>query len=1328
MRHFFIILTVYLLFTPNIYGIDFYFSITDGKSGLSHNNVKTIIQDSYGFIWFGTRNKLNRYDGTHLKIFDCYDPSTNKRNNNIGALYEDTSKKLWIGTDKGVFIFDPIKECFHSFDIQTKDSIKITEWIADIQCDQDNNIWIVVPNQGVFKYNKETEQLSRYSVVKELKPSVSNPQCIAIENNGRIWIGTNGSGVYLHNKTEDSFVQYLGDRNGNKYLEGKNIYTICHDDESIIIGVHEGKIMKLDKRHNTLSDMPFNDANYKIIRHITRIHNDEIWIGTQEGLYVYNKTENKVSHAKEDPLNRHSLSDNVVEKIYKDREGGIWLGTNFGGVNYLPNRENIFEKYFPNSNKHSILSKRVRELKEDTSGNIWIGFEDAGVMMFNPKTQEFKKINGTTFSNNTLALLTEKEKIWVGYFKNGLDIIHYPQNKVTHYSAQELNLNEESVFALCKDRNGRIWLGNAWGVFLSEDSNMRFNRMDIFGLSYTYDIIEDSEGYIWVATMGNGVFRYNQENQQIEHFVAGGENTLSSNSVSSITEDHLGQIWFSTDRGGICVYNKKKNSFLSYSIKDGLPDDITYKILEDKNYNLWFGTNQGLVRFNPETKDIRIFTQNDGLPSNQYNYKSGLISTSGKLYFGSMEGMIAFKPEEFKTNMFIPPVYITRLSVFNEEMNPNQENSPLSQSITHTSDIKLSYTQSNISFNFVSLSFTAPEANIYAYKMENIDTEWIYTRNNHSASYAKLPPGKYIFKVKGSNNDGLWNDEGTFINIEILPPWWSSKWAYSAYLLIFIAISYLSIRYSTRKYQKRNRHRQRIFEIEKEKELYEAKVNFFTDITHEIRTPVTLITGPLESIMQMDIPNERIKHNLKIIEQNTKNLLALINQLLDFRKVDSEKLILNYKVIDISLLLDNTVSLFEDEFASSKKNFHIHKNTSNPIYAIVDEDALTKIINNLLSNAAKYSNNHIEIDLDMDDMYFTLQVINDGELISDDFRHKIFEPFFQIKSNKRTTSGSGIGLSLARSLAELHNGYLFYESVNSMNVFTLKIPLQQEVIISKDDEYAYITIDSPIVEMKNPLQRHKAKKTILIVEDNKDMQSFIANELFDKYSIETAYNGIEAQNILKTKSIDIVISDIMMPQMDGFELCNFIKSDIEYSHIIVILLTAKNDLNSKIKGLELGADAYVEKPFSMNYLQTLLTSLLTNKQREMELFIKNPLLPVQQTSTNKSDEEFLNKIIRIINENLSDEGFNVTTLADQVSLSRSSLHRRIKVATDMSPLDFIRFIRMQRAAQLIIEGKHRINEICDMIGITTPSYFIKLFQNQYGMTPKEFEMQQRSKL
>src|SRR5690554_4179981 len=437
-----------------------------------------------------------------------------------------------------------------------------------------------------------------------------------------------------------------------------------------------------------------------------------------------------------------------------------------------------------------------------------------------------------------------------------------------HYSGSDLQLNETTPFALCEDRHGNIWLGNGWGIYFCDDNSMKFRKIEEFGSLYVFDIMEDSDGNIWVASMGGGVSKYNPVTKEIRWYESSMEDpkSISSNSVSSITETSDGAIWFSTDRGGISRYNRNSDDFTSFSIEQGFPDDVAYKIVEDNENNLWFGTNKGLVCFNPRSRAIRTFTQHDGLLSNQFTYKSGLAAKSGKLFFGNNEGLIAFDPLLFTPNNYIPPVYITDIKIYNKTPEIGEENSPLQKSIIYTDKIKLKHDQSNISINFAALSFTAPQSNRYAYIMEGLDREWNYTNLEHGVSYSKLPPGNYVFRIKGSNNDGVWNDKGQSLVINILPPWWLSPVANYTYFFLFLISLFLFLVWNDRKQKRKHLARQKLFEAEKEKELYDSKIAFFANVAHEIKTPLTLINGPLESIKEMQIENHEINRNIDIIE------------------------------------------------------------------------------------------------------------------------------------------------------------------------------------------------------------------------------------------------------------------------------------------------------------------------------------------------------------------------------------------------------------------------------------------------------------------------------
>lgn len=1293
------------------------------NEGLSQSNVKSIIQDSYGFMWFGTKNGLNRYDGNSIKIFNCEDKAAQKEDNNISALFEDTDKKLWVGTDKGVYIYDPITETFRFMDISTKDKKQMTNWIADIQADLSGNIWILIPNEGIFKYRNE--QLYHYEVIKKENLAYDTPECICITKAGEVWVGTNGAGLFLYDNESDTFKQYITDKDGNS-LKGKYIFSICEYGDNIAVAIHEEELKKFNPATNSLTNINAPSVHYTVLRDLACFNDRELWVATHAGLFIIDETENKITHYKEDLVHPYSLTDNIIYTIYKDKDDGIWLGTLFGGVNYLPGNRMEFDKFIPLASANSLSGKRIRELAKDNEGNIWIGTDDEGLNILNTKTGEIKPfeyhVNKKNNCLNTLALTSFDNKIWCGIFKKGINAIQLPSREMKLYSAEELNIHDGSVYALHKDQAGNIWLGTAWGLFISSPGELRFKEIKDVGNIWIYHIMEDNEHMIWIASLGNGVFKYDPLKKTYKHYthIPGDSTTLSSNSASDIMQDSRGRLWFSTDRGGICLYDKEKDIFKTYSLKEGLPDDVAYRILEDKSNNLWFGTNRGLVKFNPDTEAIRVYTKQDGLLGNQFNYKSAIIDNNGKFYFGNIEGLIAFNPEKEIINELNPPLYITKFNIYNNEILVHSDNSPLKKSIIHTDHIMLPYNQSNVSFDFAALNYNSPTAIQYAYKMEGVDKDWIQTISNKNITYSGLRPGNYRFMIKATNKDIPSVISEKALAITISPPWWLSPIAYFVYIIFIMSIiAYWFYWYENRQ-KRRIEEGRKIFEIEKEKELYSSKIEFFTEIAHEVRTPLTLINGPLETIMDMDIQDNKLKKNLQVIAQNTKRLLELTRQLLDFRKVGETKFLLDFVMLDITLLLKETIQRFEPTIIQQGKNL-TQDIPDQKIVAAVDKEALTKILSNLLNNALKYSMNTIQVVLEKEQTTFTIKIISDGDKIPEELSVRIFEPFFRINKAGKYTPGAGIGLPLSKSLAELHNGKLYLDASLPMNTFILTLPLNQEKVIhledySKKEEYL-------LSEDKQPELDNSEKKTVLLVEDNEEVRTFIAEKLQQSFMIMTSSNGIEALEKLNNQHIDIVISDVMMPRMGGFELCQAIKSNMELSHIPFIFLTAKDDLDSKINGLKLGAEAYVEKPFSFDYLQSQIVTLLNNRQKERESFSKRPFFPVHSMKMNKADEEFMDKIINVIHENITDDNFNVERLAEIVNMSRSGLLRKIKVLTNLSPIDFIRLIRLKKAAELILEGKHRIGEICYMVGINSPSYFSKLFLRQFGMTPKDFEKQ-----
>ena len=1305
---------------------NYYFTHINGENGLSQSNVKAIIQDSYGFMWFGTKNGLNRFDGTSIQRMICEDYVQGRGNNNISYLYEDNNRNLWVGTDRGVYLYNPKSDVFTCMNQKTKEGLSMDNWVSAIVGDSVGNVWIVIPDQGVFRY--KDNQLYFYNSDDKTRFKKDSPNCICVRRNGEVWIGYWGVGLHRYDSKKDAFSQITKDKYGNSLLN-KNMNSICEQGNSLLISVNEGELLRYTPQSNVLQTIEVPGATNTFYRTLL-YHQDKIWLATHNGLFVIDEKRQEVTALKEDLMTSFSLSDKFIYTMCKDREGGVWIGTMFGGVNYLPNRSLKFDKYVPHSSGNSLNTKRIRELTEDTEGNIWIGTEDAGVNILNIRNGQIKQVQGNTPGNHlvTLAMESYQNQIYCGLFKAGMDILQSPGTVVKNYSPEELKLGEGSVYVYKIDSRGRKWMATGWGLYISEPGSTSFERVKETGYNWIFDWCETKEGTIWMATMGSGVWKYNPVNHTYKKYESKEDdpNSLSSNSVSSVMQDNKGRVWFSTDRGGICYYNAAQDNFVTFSLKEGLPDDVAYKILEDKRHNLWFGTNQGLVRFNPDTKDIRVFTTKDGLLGNQFNYKSALKASDGKFYFGGIDGLIAFNPEDDKAENSLPPIYISKFSIYNKEVTVHTPDSPLKECIAHTKHIVLDYDESNISFDVALLSYSTVEANQYYYRMDPIDNGWIKAATNQNISYAKLPPGSYTFRVKATSDDAGGKFVERSLSIEILPPWWLSLWAYVFYAVwLLCALVYWFFWYKHRK-EKEMEEKQKIFEIEKEKELYESKVNFFTEIAHEVRTPLTLINGPLETIREMEIRDPKLNKNIDVITQNTNRLLTLTGQLLDFQKIGSQKFQIQMESVDVRALLMETVARFEPTILQKNKALHANY-PEEEVEAIIDREAIIKIISNLLNNALKYSLHSIAVELKKETETFTIRVTSDGDKIPVEVSQQIFEPFYQVTKREATAFGVGIGLSLARSLASLHEGELYLDVDHVDNSFVLSIPLHNDGLptLQKSE-----IVKASIVALDEEATADVAMKgyTLLLVEDNMTMLEFMQERLQELFTVETAHHGAEALEVLRNNRIDLVISDIMMPVMNGWELCKAIKEDMELSHIPVIFLTAKNDLDSKINGLKIGAEAYVEKPFSFNYLKNQIVSLLENRQKEREAFSKRPFFPTNNMQMNKVDEEFMNKVIRTIEENIMDTNLNVENLAEILNLSRSSLLRKIKSLSNLSPVDFIRLIRLRKAAELISEGKYLIGDICFMVGINSPSYFSKVFMKQFGMTPKDFEKQsQQSK-
>lgn len=832
-------------------------------------------------------------------------------------------------------------------------------------------------------------------------------------------------------------------------------------------------------------------------------------------------------------------------------------------------------------------------------------------------------------------------------------------------------------------------------------------------------IYKDSKGDIWVATT-SGAYRYSKTEKKFAHYTSNRERsqTIGDNNVTSIFEDSKNRIWVATVYG-FSLYNEISDSFNRITVENGLPSNIVHRILEDDEHFFWIATANGLVRFNPETYVMKTFSYTDGLPEAQFNYCSAYKMPDGTMYMGTINGMIAFNPRDFKEDVYSPSVCITRIDVQDDRIGAPKYNV---NRILESGELKLPHNRSTFTLSYVALSYTSPDAIQYAYRLDGSDKDWIYMKQNKDVTFANLSPGDYVFRVKSTNSSGVWQDNETTLRITVTPPFWATGWAYLIYFLTVCLLIVLWYYYKKAKLEEKHRINREIFETKKEKELYDAKIQFFTFITHEIRTPLTLIKAPLEKILRSGDGTPATQENLRIIEKNTGRLLDLSNQLLDFRKTESRGFKLNYVTTDVVLWLETILHPFRPAFEQGNKHFTV-KLPELPFEASLDREAFSKIVSNLVSNALKYSDSQISLELlppSGEERMFTLLVTNDGHLIPDSETENIFNPFYRLKETENR-QGSGIGLSLAHSLAEFHRGRLFYrQTLDGLNQFVLKLPEQQE------DSYR-IAAGNEKEKVEMVTLTETGKSVILIVEDQDDMRHFIARELAEMYQVVEAENGKVALDLVRKNTVNLIISDVMMPIMDGFELCNEVKNDVNVSHIPFILLTAQHNLQSRLKGLNTGADAYMEKPFSIELLTAQVSNLLKSRELLNKTYLEKPFAPVASLAVSQVDDIFLHKLNDYLEENLSNEALSVEMLADTMGMSTSSLYRKVKGLSGLSPNDFIRIARLKKAILLMQNGENRISEIAFQVGFSSPAYFSTCFQKQYGKTPSEYLKQAGTK-
>ncbi|WP_455584026.1 two-component regulator propeller domain-containing protein [Bacteroides sp.] len=1299
------------------------------ENGLSQNTITDIVQDDYGFMWFGTKDGLNRFDGLTFKAYR-YVPndSTSLGSSYILSLCKDSAGTLWVGTDMGLYAYDCGQDRFYSLSSSLAANGDMPERVNDILMDKNNDIWIAAGTQGVFKYSKTENELTHY----ELNGQVY-AQCLEIDDKGRVWVGALNGGLFFYNYLQKKFDKLktkgvdLSQCNTNALLYSNNRMYVGTTEIGLLVLTNDDTLIAVEHTNKEIN------LNTTLIHTLARKSSSEILIGTEIGMCCYNEISKEMVRYYHQVFNPRSISDSAIYSIYKDQENGIWLGTYFDGINYLPYQFSPFIQYYPQQDSPSISGERIREMCQDHMGRIWIGSEDNGLSCFDTKTNKIvrykqKRVGKSPELLNVHGLACDDSYLWIGYYNGGIDRYDLRTAEIKYMSLSEMlgyKVNEDIFSLYCSESDSKLWIGTVRGVYTYDIRENKMAGIHELGNIFVYDIEQDKNGDYWFATLNSGVIRYRPETGEKVFYVYDekDEYSLPSNKVLSVCVSSAGDVWFTTEGGGICRYDGQKDHFVRFNESNGLPNGVAYQIVEDSENNFWFGTNNGLVKLDTKSGAVQTYTHNNGLISNQFNYKSGLIDRNGVIYLGTVKGMIVFDPSTFVENNYKPTVALTSFSIFNEEVKIGAS-SPLKQSINTTQSITLQYDQSSFAFEFVVLSFSSPKRNRYAYKMEGMDKDWNLLDRNNRIFYSNLPPGDYVFKLKGANSYGIWSEQEKSIDIHILPPFYLSKAALVCYWLlgaIALCVMYILLR---RRFI--NRHKKQIIAIEKEKEqeAIKAKIDFFTNVTHEIRTPLTLISSPLEYLLEDKELKEDVHENLTVMQQNTRRLLQLSNQLLDFQRIENKGLKLYFVDTDISQVLSDTYTRFLPTARQRSLQCSLDI-PADPICAKVDCEAFVKIVSNLLNNAIKYAFTYFKVELKKADKpdVFLLMVENDGHLIGDALKDKIFEPFYQIKEEGTgfVGNGSGLGLPLARGLAQMHDGNLVYQVTPAgRNLFILSLPL-------KADEPEAL-MDGEMKEIKQECEEPPAANvasmkengTILLVEDNVDLLELMTKWLSPEYNIVKAVNGLVALQQLENKEVDLIVSDIMMPELDGLGLLKEVRSNYKFSHIPVIFLTAKNNLNSKIESLDSGADAYIEKPFSFSYLRAQIANLLEKRKEVKRLFSLYPVDAIHSIAFNDTDQKFLANVNSTIENNIDNPELNIDLLSGELGLSRSTLNRKFRGISELSPNEYIRLYRLKKAAAYLKSGKYRINEIVFLTGFSTSSYFAKCFQKQFGMLPKEY--------
>ncbi|WP_422107660.1 hybrid sensor histidine kinase/response regulator transcription factor [Winogradskyella sp.] len=1354
------------------------------KEGISKVGIYTIIQDDSGFIWLGTNGAgLYRYDGISYESYkNIIDDSTSISSSLVLSAYLDSKKRLWFGTEDGLNLYDRANNRFvriskSGFDVENDENVSI----SSLKEDSNGNLFIGTYDLGIYKMSLDDFSIESIISNESLESITLNGNAIDIDHLGHAYVATD-RGIKLYDsksntlrtalfKTEKGAIDidvpveslYIDSKNNiwlgtvsdglikiskpdlNEkeqrrkidyffFSKNKFLSILELNDGTLLCGTENDGLFHIDKNGIVLNRYDANDnTNGNILSNsiwsMFLDKDERIWIGYyNKGVSVYDELYDKFGEIRSMPRNPNSLTHPSVSAIVEDEKGRLWIAMDGGGIDIYDKKTHEITHINPShSTPYSgLTSNYIEAMRFDHNGNLWVGSWDNGLYLLEKGSKTFinfteNNAKGELVPDNILSLDEDSEgTIWIGTYNRGLLSFNPKTSLFTHYnraSFADNRLTEVELRRVLVDNYNDIWLGTEVGL---------------------YKVKKQVDGnYVVVSMRDKMPERFNNHN--------------GSDMILSLYEASDNSIWVGTRGAGLCQYSNEADIFIWYNKSNGLDEENVNGIVEDKDGDIWLAGNSGITKLDVINGTFINYTSNDGLLSNDYNINSGFRDSEGLLYFGNFQGVDYFNPSDIKTNTTIPSLYLTSFKLFNEDVHPSQDASPLKRVISKTDSLTLNSRQSVFTIEYSSINYTRPEEIEYAYYLEGYESAWNYVGKKRSATYTNLDAGDYTFKLKAANNDGIWNEDPLLLNITILPPWWKTNWAIASYILLVLLGVYLLNKITQTRIRDKqlvaNERNNRILE----KDLNEKKLQFFTNISHEFRTPLSLIIGPLEDIIKnysSELP-DRIKEKHNTIHKNTSRLYRLINELLDFRKLELDKVRIKVQKLNLVSFTKNVAGHFKEE--AFIKNIHLSVDTDiQDIEVWADTSMLEKIIFNVLSNAFKVTSEGgaITIDLSAKEDLVDLPLANENEKIpaveiaisdtgpglSQDQIDNIFKRFYQVDNLNKTYYGStGIGLEVVQNFVKLHKGKIKVNSeIGKGTTFTIVLPSgidyfsEEERLTEKVEnqvrtgENFLVPSSSSETEVSKNEEVNVASHTLLIVEDNTELRNYLKNELKTQYKILLAKNGKEGLQLAKEFLPDIIMTDVIMPEMDGFMFCKHIKSDIKTSHIPLLMLTAKTQIENRMEGIEKGADAYMVKPFDVGLLKLRLSQLITSRQLIFNKYF-SVISDVDNKSTTSLDKEFIEKVMSYINESIGDPNLNVETLASQLHLSRSQFYRKIKALTNQTANEFIRNIRLIRAKQLIESGNNNISEVCYKVGFSSPSYFTKCFKSHFGILPKEIE-------